>query len=214
MPNVPGKRPSQWQCLGADFDRYLEGRPGWPRPSWLLRLRVAVTEESFWVIFWYRYGRWATLECPVPVIRQLCLLPYRVMFRLFRLLTGISISRHCEVGPGLHFGHLGARWINPGARLGRRVTVAQGVTIGLGGQGALEGVPEIGDHVFIGPNATLVGRMRVGNGCVVGANSLVVSDVEDGTTVVGVPARVVARGVNPVALRAAAEPGQAGSEGD
>ena len=189
-------RPSQWQCLCADFDRYLELRPGWPHPSWLTRLKGAVSEEPFWVIFWYRFGRWATIECHVPVVKQLCLLLYTVMFRLLRLLTGISISRQCDAGPGLHFGHFGSVWINPAVRLGHHVSVAQGVTLGLGGNGRMRGVPEIGNHVFIGPNVTIVSKVRVGNGCVIGANSLVVTDVPDNRSVVGVPARVLAFGVS------------------
>ena len=208
----PGERLSQWRCLAADFDRYLERRPGWPRPSWFTRVRVALTEEPYWVIFWYRFGRWATIECRVPVVKQLCLVLYTLMFRILRLVTGISISRHCDAGPGLYFGHFGTLWISPEARLGHHVAVAHGVTIGHGGQGALEGVPQIGNHVFIGPNATLVGKLKVGNGCVIGANSLVIADVADGTTVVGVPARVVARGGNQVAQFAAAEAEQQGSK--
>ncbi len=198
-------RPSQWRCLRADLDRYLELRPGWPRQSWLTKLRVAVTEEPFWVLFWYRFGRWATLECRLPVVRQLCLALHTVMYRLLRLVTGISINRRCEAGPGLFFGHFGTVWINPDVRLGHQVSIAQGVTLGRGGEGALAGVPEIGNHVFIGPNATIVGKLRVGNGCVVGANSLVIANVPDGGSVVGVPARLVARGGNTVAARAEAE---------
>lgn len=73
-------------------------------------------------------------------------------------------------------------------------------------------MPEIGHHVFIGPHATVIGRLKVGNGCVIGANTLVVSDVADGTSVLGVPARVIARGGNQVARLAAAEDAEAGPE--
>jgi serine O-acetyltransferase len=205
-------RPSQWRCLRADFERYLELTPGWPRHSWLVRARVAITTEPYWVLFWYRFGRWATIECRVPGVQQLCLLLYHVMFRTLRLLTGISISRQCDAGPGLFFGHFGTLWINPGVRIGHHVAIAQGVTLGEAGEGAQWGVPEIGNHVFIGPNATVVGKLRIGNGCVIGANTLVVSDVPDGTTVLGVPARIVARGGNQVARFAAADKTEATPE--
>jgi serine O-acetyltransferase len=84
------------------------------------------------------------------------------------------------------------------------VSILNGVTIGEGGTGATQGVPVIGDFVYIGPHATVVSRIRVGNGCVVGANSLVVGDVPDGATAIGVPARVMMRGGNSVASRAEA----------
>ncbi len=193
-----GAPSSQWRNLRADFDRYLELSPGYPRQSALRKLRVAVLEEPYWVIFWYRVGRWATVECRVPVVKQVVLVVHAVMFRVLRLLTGISIDRHCDAGPGLYFGHFGSIWINPDVRIGTRVSIMNGATIGLGGTGAVAGVPELGDSIFVGPNATIAGKLRVGSGAVVGANSLVVADVPEGVTVVGVPARAVMRGANQV----------------
>jgi serine O-acetyltransferase len=127
------------------------------------------------------------------------------MFRLLRLLTGVSITRHCDAGPGLFFTHFGPVWINPAVRLGDRVTISQGVTLGLGGIGAMQGVPEIGDNVFIGPNATVISKVRIGDNCVIGANSLVVSDAREGDFVVGVPARAMALGRGQAAARPAAD---------
>jgi serine O-acetyltransferase len=197
-----GDQPGQWACLRADFERYLELYPGHPRHSWLRKTKIALTEEAFWVVFWYRLGRWVHLECRVPVVRQILLAIYKLGFRILRVIFGISISAQCEAGPGLYFGHFGCVWINPRARLGRNISILQGVTIGEGGQGAVQGVPIFGDYVYIGPHATIVGRIRIGDGCVIGANSLVVTDVPDGATVVGVPARVILRGANPVSAAA------------
>lgn len=129
--------PSQWQCLRADFERYLEPTAGGPPRSWLTRVRVAVTNEPFWVIFWYRFGRWAEIELRVPVLRQMCLLLYRLMFRSLRLLTGISISRQCDIGPGLFIPHFGTIWISARARIGHHASIGQGVTIGQAGEGAM-----------------------------------------------------------------------------
>ena len=201
----PGARTeNQWSCLAADFRRYLALYPGYPHQSLGRRIRIALTEETFWVIFWYRFGRWARTEFRVPVLRWVCGAFYKVVARLVRITWGISLPAECEVGPGLYFSHFGATWINPDVRMGRDVTVCRGVTIGLGGFGATHGVPEIGDFSYLGPNSTVVGKLRVGVGCVVGANSLVVGDVPDWTTALGVPARVVSKGGN-VAARAAAE---------
>lgn len=194
--------PSQWECLKADFERYLELYPGHPRHSRWRRFQIALSEESYWVVFWYRFGRWALVELRTPILRPLCLLLYKLVFRVLRVLYGISISAECEAGPGLYFGHFGGVWINPRVRLGRQVSISHGVTIGVAGQNAVQGVPELGDFVYVGPHATIAGRIRVGNGSVVGANSLVVSDVPDGATAVGVPARVILRGANPAAARA------------
>ena len=188
----------QWRYLRADFDRYLELSPGYPHQSVLRRARVAIVEETYWAIFWYRVGRWAGTECRIPVLKQLVLIVHAIVFRVLRLLLGISMERHCEAGPGLYFGHFGSIWINPLVRIGSHVSIMNGATIGLGGQGAVAGVPELGDSIYVGPHATIVGRLRVGSGAVIGANSLVVTDVPEGATVVGVPARPVLRGANQV----------------
>ena len=55
----------------------------------------------------------------------------------------------------------------------------------------------IGDNVYFGPGAKLIGNARIGNNVVVGANSLVLTDVPDDMTVIGVPARIRLRGGNP-----------------
>lgn len=194
---------SQWAHLAADFERYLELYPGHPRHSWLARVKVALGEEAFWVLFWYRFGRWARVDFRVPVLSHACRILARVASRGLRVLYGISISPECAAGPGLYFGHFGGVWINPRVRLGRQVSIMNGVTIGDGGTGATQGVPTIGDFVYIGPHAVIVSRLTVGNGCVIAANSLVVSDVPDGATAIGVPARVMVQGGNAVARRAA-----------
>ena len=202
----PGTSPagSQWAHLAADFERYLELYPGHPRHSWLRRVRVAMGEEAFWILFWYRFGRWARVDCRVPVVAPLCRALSGVASRALRLLVGIAIAPECDAGPGLYFGHYGGVWINPRVRLGRNVTILNGVTIGEGGTGATHGVPTIGDFVYIGPHAVIVSRIRVGDGCVVGANSLVVTDVPDGATAIGVPARVMVQNGNQAARRAEA----------
>ena len=203
---------SQWAHLAADFERYLELYPGHPRHSWLRRVKVAATEEAFWALFWYRFGRWALVDCRVPGLRQACRALTKAVGRFVRLLVGISISPECAAGPGLYFGHHGGVWINPRVRLGRQVSILNGVTIGEGGSGATQGVPTIGDFVYFGPHATVVSRVRIGNGCVIGANSLVVSDVPDGATAIGVPARVMVRNGNALAGRAEAAKAEAAAD--
>ena len=194
----------QWDCLAADFARWTELYPGHPHHSWFKRVRIALAEEAYWVVFWYRVGRWALLECRVPIVRPLCRIAAKLSLRFLRLLLGISIAPECAAGAGLYFGHFGGVWINPRVRLGRQVSILNGVTIGEGGTGATAGVPVIGDFVYIGPHAVIVSRIRVGNGCVIGANSLVVTDVPDGATAIGVPARVMVKHGNPVATKAEA----------
>jgi acetyltransferase-like isoleucine patch superfamily enzyme len=103
--------------------------------------------------------------------------------------TGVSIPRELEVGEGLHLIHAANIRIHPSAVIGERVGIMHDVTIGTGLDEP--GAPVIGDDVFIGAGAKIVGPVRIGAGARIAANSLVVSDVPPGATAIGVPARAV-----------------------
>jgi serine O-acetyltransferase len=77
--------------------------------------------------------------------------------------------------------------INTSVKGGRNVMLEHQVTIGAE-KGAY---PVLGDNIFIGAGAKILGGVRIGNGAKVGANAVVVDDVPEGATVVGIPARVV-----------------------
>lgn len=104
----------------------------------------------------------------------------------------MCIDPQAIIGPGLYIGHIGGVHINPGAVLGKDCDVAHRVTIGTSAMGR-PGAPVIGDNVYIGTGATLVGRVKVGSGAKIAANSLVISNVPEGATVMGVPARIIMR---------------------
>jgi serine O-acetyltransferase len=109
------------------------------------------------------------------------------------VLFGLEVTPKCEIGPGVFFAHpvgctIGA-W-----RVGSNVTIFQGV--GLGALRADMGFNrelrcEIGDNVVLGAGCKVQGPYRIGDGAVVGPNSVVMRSVEAGHTVFGVPARVV-----------------------
>jgi serine O-acetyltransferase len=77
--------------------------------------------------------------------------------------------------------------INTAVRGGHHVLVEHQVTIGAE-KGAS---PVLGDHVFLGAGARVIGGVRIGSQALIGANAVVLDDVPDGATAVGVPARVV-----------------------
>ena len=80
--------------------------------------------------------------------------------------------------------------INPEVVIGDNVKINQHVTIGGSGE---KGCPVIGDNVYIGSGAKVLGGIRIGNNVKIGANAVVISDVPDNSTAVGVPARIIAR---------------------
>jgi serine O-acetyltransferase len=75
--------------------------------------------------------------------------------------------------------------------IGDNCNISQGVTIGEANRGPRKGTPVIGNNVYIGPGAKIIGAVHIGNNVAVGANCVVTRDVPDGAVVVGVPGRVI-----------------------
>ena len=161
---------NRWEPLGD--------RPAWQQ-AWLCTGLLVRTRLLGVILYRLKRGlrRWR-----VPVLPAVC-------DRMAILFWDVNIGDHTEVGPGLYLPH-GHVVIDGIVRIGRHCVIAPWVTIGV--NGSLAG-PTIGDNVFIGTGAKILGDIRVGNDVRVGANAVVLQDVPDGATVVGVPARVVRR---------------------
>jgi serine O-acetyltransferase len=136
----------------------------------------------------YRYGRWCRRIRPRVLSYPFKLL-YSLLATLSELALGIDISTNASIGPGLYIAHFGGIFLH--GDLGRDCSVGQGVTIGFKGAGKSSRPPTIGDNVYIGTSAVIVGDIRIGNNVIVGANTTVVKDVPDGYTVVSAAARMV-----------------------
>jgi serine O-acetyltransferase len=108
-----------------------------------------------------------------------------------RAVTGVEIHPAAEIGRGFFIDHGSGVVIGETARIGDRVTLYQGVT--LGGTGFQRGKrhPTLGDNVTVGSGAKLLGPIAVGDGAKVGANTVVVEDVPPAATVVGNPGHMV-----------------------
>ena len=107
-------------------------------------------------------------------------------------LLQMRLNVRAQIGPGLLIAHCGNITLHPDVVIGRHCDLAHGVTLGTRGVGH-QGVPRLGDHVYVGTNAVLIGPIHVGHGARIGANSLVNRDVPAHCTVLGVPAQIVAR---------------------
>ncbi|HTW20015.1 MAG TPA: serine acetyltransferase [Mycobacteriales bacterium] len=103
------------------------------------------------------------------------------------VLTGSDISASARIGAGLQLHHPVSVVIGPRCVVGDRCQLMQGVTLGHGYGGS----PVIGDDVFIGSNAVIVGPITVGDGAHIGANAVVTSDVPPRAVVRAPESRVV-----------------------
>ncbi|MFC7288424.1 serine O-acetyltransferase [Herminiimonas glaciei] len=163
---------SDWS---ADLQRYDMRRP-------------FLKEQSIWAVWTYRMGRRIDSRAPGR-IRRLLTVVYWPWFRLVETVVGISLPKSAVIGGGLRIWHFGGIFVHPEAQIGRNCTLRQGVTIG--NRSADGAVPVIGDDVEFGAYAQVLGAVRIGHGCRIGALSVVLCDVPDGATAVGVPARIV-----------------------
>jgi serine O-acetyltransferase len=110
-----------------------------------------------------------------------------ILYRLNAMTEHAVIGRGADFGPGFVILHSIGVVINSQVRAGRNVVIEHGVTIGAEkGQS-----PILGDDIFIGAGAKIIGPVRIGSRVKIGANAVVTKDVPDGATVVGIPARIV-----------------------
>lgn len=100
---------------------------------------------------------------------------------------GFDISYRTKIGKGLYIGHFGGIVIHGDTEIGENCTISQGMTIGILNRGKNAGIPKIGDRVFIGPSAVILGGITIGDDVLVGANAVVNFDVPD-KAVVAAPA--------------------------
>lgn len=116
---------------------------------------------------------------------------YYYFFRRYRFKYGIQIPRTVVIGPGFLMPHEGGIVIHRNSVIGKNVTILHGVTLGNTKKGTFEGTPTICDHVYIGPGATIVGNVRIGENCLIAPNSYVNCDVPDNCMVIGNPCEIV-----------------------
>ena len=175
------RRHSFFRLLASD----LRAKALWnyERAGFKSILKVLFTEGTPAMV-WYRLMQWA---------RRWRLSPLEMLFnKCNSAFCSCIIGRGADFGPGFVLIHSNGVVINGDVRGGRDVKIEHQVTIGAEKRQA----PILGDDVFVGAGAKIIGSVTIGDGARVGANAVVVKDVAPNTTVVGIPARVVRRRVD------------------
>ena len=155
-------------------------------PAARSRLEVVLCYPGFHALLYHRFAHW--------LWQRGWLLAGRFVSHLGRVLTGIEIHPGARIGRRVFIDHGMGVVIGETADLGDDVTLYQGVT--LGGTSLTRGAkrhPTIGNGVIVGSGAQVLGPFRVGDGARIGAAAVVLTEVPDGATMVGNPARQVAR---------------------
>ena len=178
-----------FENLREDINRAMRetrNDPNW-KPSLGKRMEVMI-RHSTWPVIAYRYSRWAR-SVRIPVIGLLLRISGLFFRKWVEVFTSVHIDVRADIGPGFVIHSVYA--INLGAtKIGKNFTIATGCLISHACRG-------IGDDVYFGPGAKLVGDAKIGSNVTIAANSLVLTDVRSNMMVMGVPARIKLPGGRP-----------------
>lgn len=171
----------QLQFLVLDVKRW--------KPSSLKSVFYLLFEQGIWGVVIYRLGRMLFL-IEIPIVKIIFRFIAFLMHKFAEIFLGISIKPGTSIGPGLYVGHTGSVIIHPQARIGKNLSIGTGVIIGEKGVG-YGGIPIIGNDVYVGVGAKILGQVQIGDKVKIGANAVVLQDLPEGATAVGVPAKIV-----------------------
>lgn len=145
--------------------------------------------RSVWSIFVYRLLNYFNYSIKNMFVRKVVIFVFSPLAKFIEIVNSSSISYKATIDSGLYIGHPNGIFIHPGVKIGANCNIAQGVTIGISGRGEKRAAPVIGDNVFIGANAVVVGNIKIGDNCVIAPNSLVINSFDSDLTICGVPAK-------------------------
>jgi serine O-acetyltransferase len=162
--------------------------PAWRYVTEYFRADCAVTpmRDSRVTLFVWRFGQSAdALRTPLGfVLRRLASVLDTVWTRAY---IGAELPRRAVAGPGVRLTHGGRGVvIHPDTVIGSGAVIYHRTTIGVRDEGR---PPIIGDDVFFGANCTVLGPITIGDGCIVGAGTVVIRDMEPGEMAVGAATR-------------------------
>lgn len=162
--------------LKADIRRNLQD---YAAGGALKRLALCLTLNSIHAVAMVRFQFWCARH-RLPTI-----FAAKILFWVFK----IEISRRAKIGPGLRLPHPMGIIIAPNVSVGSNCDLYADVRLVLA-NGVRQG-PQIGDHVFLGDGAKVVGAVTIGDHAIIGVSSVVTKDIPANATAVGIPAKVI-----------------------
>jgi serine O-acetyltransferase len=153
-------------------------------PACVSNLGAFIYYKGFHAIILYRICRWLW-----NVNRKMSAL---FLTRLGSDAFAVDIHPGARIGRGIFLDHATSIVIGETSVIGNNVSILHEVTLGGNGKCKGDRHPKVGDNVLIGAGAKVIGNISIGQGAKIGAGSVVIRDVPASTTVVGVPAKIVA----------------------
>ena len=145
-------------------------------------IEVIILYPGFHILVFHRLAHF--------LYRHKLLFLARLVSQIGRFFTGIEIHPGATIGRCLFIDHGTGVVIGETAIIGDYVTIFHGVTLGGTGKETGKRHPTIGNHVFIGSGAKVLGNIKIGNNVKIGANAVILNDVCDNKTVVGIPGKI------------------------
>lgn len=152
-------------------------------------LALAITSRTFRPVFTLRLCQWSRgRSWPIQAAAKF-------LHRIAQAKAGMDFPSRLCAGSGLLLVHGWGTVVSPGARIGSNVTLFNGVVIGrkdtISANGRETKYPIVGDDVWIGPHAIIIGGVRIGDGAIVAGGSVVTKDVPAHCVVGGNPAKIL-----------------------
>src|SRR5271156_1862176 len=154
-------------------------------PAAKSRAEIYLCYSGLHAVWFYRMNHW--------LWNHNCFLLARWLSQVARWLTGIEIHPGAQIGRRLFIDHGLGGGIGETAGVGDDVLLYQGVTLGGTSKERVKRHPTLLDHVVVGGGAKILGNITIGRNCRIGAGSVVLRDVPDDSTVVGVPGHIIFR---------------------
>ena len=145
------------------------------------------TRPGFRAVATYRFGVWRMAVRP-KILRAPFSMLYRILFRRCRNVYGIEVPYSAKIGRRVVIEHQSGIVIHGNSEIGDDSILRQGCTLGNKTLERPFDAPKLGKHVNVGAGAKILGAVKVGDGAVIGANSVVLRDVPAGMIAVGIPA--------------------------
>lgn len=173
----------------ADKEKYYRIAYGTAIPSFREKLRIWIFHFGFQCVIVYRLGRFASR---IYAKNKLLGLPLKLVhFVLDYFIKAVyHVTIDADIGPGLYVGHIGNIYIGP-TKIGSNFSVTHNVTIGVGHSGGKEGIPVIGDNVWIGTGSVISGAIRIGDNVTISTGCILTRDIPEGCLAAGNPGRVL-----------------------
>lgn len=118
---------------------------------------------------------------------------YRLIVRHYSFKYGIQIPVGTQIGKGFYIGYFGTIVVNINATIGENCNIAHNVTIGQSNRGSKKGYPILGNKVWMGTGAVIVGGIKIGDNVLIAPLSYVNFDVPDNSIVIGNPAKIISK---------------------